>query len=378
MNNTVRVAFLGARHPHVFPRIDVLRGRPNVELLGFFEPDRQIAARLSERTGLKSLSDSELHGIDLAVVEGLDFQLPELAELAVRAGARAVLLEKPGAQNPQAFYSLADRLTSAGVIVELGYQLHYSDAVGWCREIVEFGVLGQLTASRFHGGCPVGAGAELWQSLAEDIGGIVYTEGSHMLEIVHDLFGAPEEVSASVRRLPPGEPVPALIHKPDLFSDSVPAEFTIGALQHEDIGMAMLEYPNQTVSVDFTAWEPTTWCAQWWIELYGTNGSLVAIPQPSELKLTLREPGGRFGPGETVLSAEDAGDARLNCYRRQLDSLLSRLGGDASADRCDLSQGRGVIRMLDAIYASAQERTWVSLSAAAPGAPDSLSNGDRR
>lgn len=368
MSTLLRAAIVGARHPHLFRRVELLSRHPRVTLLGFHEPDAEIADELSRRTGLPALDAADLAGLDLAVIEGLDPQLPGLADLALRAGARGVLLEKPGADQPAAFYELAARLEAAGTVVELGYQLHYADAAGWCREIVREGILGQLTASRFHGGVPVGAGAELWQSIPEDLGGLVYTSGCHLLEWVYDLFGLPEQVSASIRRLPAGEPVPALVYKPDLFSGPVDADVRIGDLLHEDVGSALLEYPGQTVTVDFTAWEPTTWCAQWWVELYGTNGSVVAVPHPSELRLTLREPRGRFPAGETVLRSDGLpeGAGMADAYTRQLESLIARLLGDQPAtpspDSCGLDHGVGVMRLLEAIYDSSRRRAWTAVA----------------
>lgn len=361
MTSVLRAAILGTRHPHVFPRIDLLRERDDVELLGFIEDDDEIAERLTARTGLTRLVQGDLGEIDLAVVEGLDPQVVDLTRLALDRGARGILLEKPGAHSPETFFELAEALAAAGTVVEIGYELHYAPAVDWCRELVGQGVLGQITSSRFHGGCPSGAGAELWQSIPEDLGGLVYTEGSHVLEIVHDLFGTPDQVSASVRRLPQQPPHEALVYKPDLFSAPEPGtQLSVGGLVHEDVAAAILEYPGQIVSVDLTAWEPTTWCTQWWIEIYGTNGSAVLVPQPSELRLHLRQPAGRFGAGETVLRApaDPARPGLLPTYARQLDSLVARVRAEPVETACGLGHAVGVMRILQAVYASARERAW--------------------
>jgi predicted dehydrogenase len=363
MTDRLRTAILGTRHPHVFPRIELLRHHAEVDLTGFVEPDDDIAGRLAHRTGLRRLSPDRVGALDLAIVEGLDPQIPELAELALSTRARGVLLEKPGAATPADCYAMAGRLAAAEMVVDVGYELHYSDVAGWCREIVGGGVLGQITGSRFHGGCPSGAGAELWQSIPDDLGGLVYTEGSHLLEIVYDLFGVPENISASVRRLPRGTPVSAFAYKPDLFSSPADgAELAIGTLVHEDIGTALLEYPTQTVMLDLTAWEPTPWCTQWWIECYGTNGSLVAVPEPAELRLTLRSAAGRFPAGETVLRTPPTpGRSGLaTSYARQLDSLIRRVKGQPADTRCGLGHAVGVMQMLEAIYRSARDRVWAA------------------
>ena len=381
--NTTTIAFLGVGHPHVFPRVELLRAMPDVAISGFFEPDRQTAHLFSERTGLtafgtpEALLDPAPH---IAIVNGLDPQVPGLAERAARAGVRGLLLEKPGAASPERFYALARELSRTGIQVEIGYELHYADSMALCRELVAEDVLGDITLARFHGGCPVGAGAELWQSIPEDPGGLVFTEGSHLLEIVVDLFGTPSRVGASVRRLPQGRPTPSIAYKADLFSPpSDDHTVAVGTLRHEDVGAALLDYPDKIVTVDVTAWEPTYWCTDWAIEVYGTNGVLHAVPDPAEVRLTLRAAAGRRQAGTTVVRgpAPRPGQRGLaEAYRRQLAALLARVAGaraggaggataraaGAAEDRgCDLEIGVGVMRIMEAMYRASNDRQWVSI-----------------
>ncbi|MGH3164683.1 MAG: Gfo/Idh/MocA family protein, partial [Trebonia sp.] len=358
----LNIAFLGVGHPHVFPRVRLLRAMPDIAISGFFEPDPQIASQFTERTGLPHFGTADAllaTKPDVVIVNALDPQVPDLAGQAARAGARGLLLEKPGAASPARFYELARELTRRGVVVEVGYELHYTDAVTVCREVLAGDMLGDITLARFHGGCPVGAGAELWQSIPEDPGGLVFTEGSHLLEIVVDLFGTPSRVGASVRRLPAGRPTPSIGYKADLFAAPTAGyEVAVGTLRHEDVGAALLEYPDKIVTVDLTAWEPTDWCTDWAMEIYGTNGVLHAVPAPAQTRLTLRRAAGRFAAGTTVLRAPDPppGESTLvGAYRRQLVSLLARVSsadgtagtaGIAGEHGCDLRIGVGVMRIM--------------------------------
>jgi predicted dehydrogenase len=359
-----RIAILGARHPHVFPRVDLLRATPGVSLIGFHERDAEIAGRFAELTGLERFDSASAllaRRPDGVIVDGLDPEVPRDARVAADAGARALLLEKPGAATPDEFLKLATELNAKGVEVEIGYELHYCDAVARCREIVG-GALGQITLARLHGGCPIGAGAELWQSIPEDLGGLVFTEGSHMLEIGVELLGVPEKIDAVVRRLPPGDPVQALVYKPDLFSPpDDEASFRVGTLAHEDVAAAILHYPDRLVTVDFTAWEPTYWCKQWAIEAYGTNGALQATIEPMEVHVTLRQATAGYPAGETILRApapRPGSRLLLDSYRRQLDRFVALASGDTSQPGCDLARGVDVMRIMQAIYeASAAGQT---------------------
>jgi len=117
------------------------------------------------------------------------------------------------------------------LIAELVYEMHYSEAMDFARKVIQEGVLGDVATVRSRGECPSGAGMDLWQSVPEDLGGIMQTEGCHTLENVLDLFGAPDRVVSSTRKLPPQPPHPVLGWIPDLFSGTVTTgEFGVGGL----------------------------------------------------------------------------------------------------------------------------------------------------
>lgn len=369
MNSQLNIAFLGVGHPHVFPRVQLLREMPGVAISGFFEPDAQVAERFAGETGLLRFDTAEAllsTCPQIAIVNGLDPQVPGLAKQAARAGVRGLLLEKPGAASPERFFELARDLIRRDIQVEIGYELHYADSMVLCRDLIAHGVLGEITLARFHGGCPVGAGAELWQSIPEDAGGLVFTEGSHLLEIVVDLFGTPARVGAIVRRLPAGKPTPSIAYKADLFSaPSADFAVAVGTLRHEDVAAAFFDYPDKIVTVDVTAWEPTYWCADWAVEIYGTNGVLHAVPDPAEVRLTLRAGVGQYPAGTTVARSPSPLPGQrtlLEAYRRQLASLIARVTGSASEHGCDLHIGVGVMQIMQAMYQASNERQWAALA----------------
>jgi predicted dehydrogenase len=372
----MNIAFLGVGHPHVFSRVELLRAMPDVAVLGFFEPDAEVAERFTRQTGVSRFETAGelLAGQpQIVIVNGLDPQVPGLALQAARAGTRGLLLEKPGAASPAEFFALARELDGRGIQVEMGYELHYADSMALCRDLIADGVLGEITLARFHGGCPVGAGAELWQSIPEDTGGLVFTEGSHLLEMVVDLFGTPARVGASVRRLPPGKPTPSIAYKADLFA-APDAGFpvAVGTLRHEDVAAAILDYPDKLVTVDVTAWEPTFWCADWAVEIYGTNGALHAVPDPAEVRLTLRAAAGPHPAGTTVVRAPSPlpGQRSLTeTYRRQLAALIARVSGAADGPACDLRIGIGVMQILQGIYQASGSGQWTGLDEGVPARP---------
>lgn len=364
-------AVAGIRHPHVFVRVAQLRARADVELLGFHERDAALAERFARETGLRRFASfDELLALrpDLLVSEALDTEMPDLA-LAAAPHVRALLLEKPGAPGLAEMERMVRGLAAHPVEVEVAYQLHHSPSIARMRELLASGALGQVTLARFNCGCPIGCGDELWQSVPGDLGGVVFTEGCHMLQLIVDALGVPSEVMGMVERLPAGTVVRSDVVKRDLFADPFPAdESAVGRLMYEDVGAALLRYPTLLATLDVTAWEASDWVHNWWLEFQGTNGTLKVRPVPPSLTLELRAAASGISAGRHEQSWPSPAGHELTlvpdpAYERQLDALLDRLRGDAPPSQASLLQARDVIRVLDAIYRSSARRAAVALPA---------------
>ncbi|KAJ5174195.1 oxidoreductase [Penicillium canariense] len=367
----LKIAFLGTRHPHVMYRFAILEKLRGFECAGFYEENGEIAAGLAERLPqlIRFSTPSALLDTnpDIVMIHALDPDVPRWARFAIDhpASFKGLFLEKPGAARPQDFYNLAHEIQQKRphLAVELGYELHYSESLRFARKVIRDGVLGDITTARFHGGCPSGAGMDLWQSIPEDLGGIMQTAGCHTLENVLDLFGAPDRVVSSIRKLPARPPHPVVGWIPDIFTGTVETgEFGVGTLLYEDVCSGILEYPDKTIVLDLTAWEPTEWCNEWAIDIYGTNGSLHAIPDFPVATLYLRTERGEFVAGETKMATEHPhGISNIpRCYREQLETLGSRvrevkLPPDGC---CDLRMNVDIFKTIEAFYKSAATRQW--------------------
>jgi predicted dehydrogenase len=364
------VAFLGIRHPHVFPRLSIAQNANDVVVRGFFEENEGIAARFEPETGLPSFSSAEellRTRPDLVIIEGLDTQVPTLAT-ASAPYARALLLEKPGAPDRRTMDQMVRELGRYDVEVEVGYQLHYSDGIELCREVLGSGALGQVTLARFHAGCPIGCGDELWQSVPGDLGGVMYTEGCHMLELIVNTLGMPESVCGTIKKLPKGSTITSDVVKEDLFSDiGNVKEVTVGNLMYEDVGAAILFYADKVATLDVTSWEATDWVQDWRMEYYGTNGTLTLTPAPPKFQLLLRTPRAGYGAGETTFSGSggprgpEVSLVPDAAYHRQLKGLMDRLRENQSASQRSLRTAQGVVHVLDAIYKSSRENMTLTL-----------------
>ena len=331
---TLKVAFLGARHPHVLPRLALCQAEDAVVVTGLYDNDKGITQTISQQYHVPAASNAEeLLGepnLDLVVVDGFDFENPAYVEKAA-GRSRMLLIEKPGAPNLDAMERMVDAIRAAGIHAQLGYMYSYSPVVKKTRELLHSGVLGPATLARFHAGAPVGCGAEIWQSLPQDMGGTFFTDGCHMLDLVVHLLGEPKRAYGSVLKLQNGPEVLADIYKADVFSGlGAQAPMKLGSLVHEDVAAAVLEYPTLLATFDVTSWEAHNWVEAWSMEFFGTDG-------------TLKETA--VGTGASLVADEN--------YRSEMADIFRRLRDNAPPDLTRLQEGLVVVRVVDAVYRSA-------------------------
>lgn len=352
-DSPVRVAYAGGGHPHVFSRIRLMANRPDVEVLGIFDPEPERAAGIAHRTGipvLVSLDELAAAHPQIVVAEALDHEMPAIGE-GLAGRAPILLVEKPGGPDLPATRRMLERLRAAGTEVEFGYQLHYTPGLDRVLDVLRSGALGQVTLARFHASTPIGCSMELWQSLPEDLGGLMFTEGCHMLELILTTLGTPSSVSGSIRRLPLGAAVTTTRYKRDLFSpEGETTELRVGTGVHEDVAVATLNYADLVAVLDLTGWEADDWVSRWTMEYYGTLGTLQVHLSPPAVRLHLERAGGGHEAGVTCWTP--APDAHPSPYEAQLDRLIRRARGERPEAGVTAELGLDVLRVLDAIYRS--------------------------
>lgn len=364
MSSRLTVAFLGLQHPHVFPRLALCLEAADVAVVGVYDRDPELARTVAEDHGVARVARAEdlfvAGPVDLVVIEGLDPENPGYVELAA-AHARAVLIEKPGAPTLAAMEAMVRTIRATGVQAQFGYMYSYSPVVERMRAIVAGGVLGPITLARFHAGAPVGGAAELWQSLPEDMGGVLYTDGCHMLAVLVDLLGAPESVTGRILKIADGAEIEADIFKADTLSGlGEPTMLRIGAQRHEDVGAGILVYPDKLATFDVTGWEAHNWVEAWSIEVFGANGTLRATLVPPSFRLWVRraapgyEPGWHEWTGSGAATGPGASLVVDENYRAEMDDVLARLRDGRELDPRHVERALEVVRIADAIYGSAR------------------------
>jgi predicted dehydrogenase len=363
MQSRLRVAIYGAQHPHVFPRIELIQGHPSADFIGLWEPDSVLRATYAGNFGFPmfdSADDLIAASPDLVIVEGLDHQNPEVVKRLAAAGCD-LLIEKPGANRLVDMESMVESVRGTRVHAQIGYMLEYSPALAYLRSVLDSGVLGDITLARFHASSPVGCAAELWQSLPDDEGGVTYTDGCHMVDIIHLLFGRPNGVQALVKRLESRASAQSQYYKRNVFAGLGSAqEFEIGSLMHEDCSATVFDYGDKLVTFDVTGWEARGWVEGWRIELYGTNGTIFAGLMPPWARVNVATARAGYDAGWHSFEGEaevlDPSQYTLvpdATYTRELHDLIDRLrSGDRS--QAGLERGLAVVQMLEAAFRSSR------------------------
>jgi predicted dehydrogenase len=293
---------------------------------------------------------------DLVIIEGHDPENPSYVREAL-GRTRMLLIEKPGAPNLAEMEALVKEIEQAGIHAQRGYMYNYSPIVHKVQEILSSGVLGHLTLARFHAGAPVGGAAEIWQSLPEDMGGVLYTDGCHMLALVVRLLGKPHTITGRILKIANGAEVIADIYKQDTLAGlGAETRLRLGAQLHEDAGAAILEYDHMLATFDVTGWEAHNWVEAWSMELFGTDGTLQVSLVPPGFKLWVRRPHENYDKGwhtwQGIDTAAGVGASLVvdENYSNEMADILKRLRGNAPANYTALREGLAVVSIADAIY----------------------------
>jgi predicted dehydrogenase len=244
-------------------------------------------------------------------------------------------VEKPLAASAGQAESLALRLRQRPTTNMVGFMTRYIDAFQKGREIVRSGCLGRLqrvTATIYVSQLFTrGTGWRYERKTAG--GGVLLSQGSHLLDLVTWYFGAVLCVNAEVH---------------SVYSEEV-----------EDFAHVMIECES-----GLRAWMDCSWSVrhkrtvQTTIEVLGDNGALAVTDE--DVRLWLDGPAGGLAAGWTIFTAPDLYrgvqfDVGGPQYTREDEAFVAALRDGAAAEP-DVMQALHVQRIVDAAYASANKR----------------------
>ena len=195
----IRVAVIGTGHGHAASKIKALRVLPEYELVGICRPDLDEPAEGDAFRGARWLSMDEVLGdktIELVAVESLPGRNLTYAQKCVRAD-KFVHLDKPPGADLVGLRTMLAEASERKRTVQLGYQWRYHPGMQAAIEAARKGWLGDVHRMRLSIDKPIGAAERL--ELAHFKGGVLFSEGCHLVDRVIDMFGKPDKITGNLR-----------------------------------------------------------------------------------------------------------------------------------------------------------------------------------
>lgn len=275
---------LGVDHSHAMDVLEVLLDSPDFEVVGVAEPDEAVrktfeAHPLLRRTKWVPAEDLLADPrVKMVAVESFVPRLLGLGRQVVDAGKHLHLDKAPGTSLPE-FKALLDEAQKRDLLVQLGYMFRYNPGFDFLRKAVAEGWLGDVYY--IHASMPTRMTPEKRVRSAHHPGGMMLELGSHLIDMIVLLLGAPQQVT------------PFLRHHAD--ADDALADNTL----------AVLQYPKAMVTVETSAMEPEAFPGRRF-KVCGTQGSFTLEPlEPPTGRLALAKAAGGYTAGDHEVPFED-------------------------------------------------------------------------
>ena len=274
----IRAAMVGTGHGHAASKIKALQSMPEYEFAGLCRPDPQDPAIGDIFTQVKALDYAAVlrdPTIEFIAVEGADAEQNLIwAQQAIDAG-KWVHLDKPPGANLSGLKKLLDDAAQRGRIVQMGYQWRYHAGMQAAMEAARQGWLGRVY--RFRASIDKPIDADERKHLAKYRGGMMFSEGCHLIDRATALLGKPTKVTGFIRH-----------HSP--IADGL-----------ADNSLVVLDYPNAVAEISLAGFDPLG-NQHRYVEILGTNGAAKAQPfAPVRLTVELKKAAGPYQAGLQTL-----------------------------------------------------------------------------
>ena len=269
-NERIRTAVIGTGHGHAASKIKALRVLPEYDFAGICRPD-------SDEPGEGGIPMDEVlndTSIEMVAVESLPGRNLTYAEKCIHAG-KFVHLDKPPGADFARLRALFAEAAERKRVVQLGYQWRYHPGMQAAIEAAKQGWLGTVHRVRLVIDKPIGA--EERKELARFRGGVMFSEGCHLVDRAVAMFGKPDKVTGFLRHESPLQ---------DGLADNT---------------LAIFEYPRTLVEITVASFQPNGGKYRK-LEIIGSNGVALVQPySPLRLMMDLKEPAGPYQAGEQLI-----------------------------------------------------------------------------
>jgi UDP-N-acetyl-2-amino-2-deoxyglucuronate dehydrogenase len=173
--------------------IEAIGANRGIEVVLVCDKVEAKAQAAAARLGVPYVTDyREIRGVDIAAVltpSGLHPQ--HAAEIAEYTDTSSVLCEKPLSLTLREAYELFARIDNAGKILLPVYQNRYNPLVAYTKNLIDSGHLGKI--HQFICNVLWNRNDDYfkndWHGTRELDGGVLYTQASHYVDMVHYFFG---------------------------------------------------------------------------------------------------------------------------------------------------------------------------------------------
>ncbi|MBK5295233.1 MAG: Gfo/Idh/MocA family oxidoreductase [Acidobacteriia bacterium] len=273
----IRIAFLGASHPHASAKVFITLKSPDWELVGVYEPDPAVMARYA-KAGVTALTRAQVLEDPTIPVVAVESDIPEHA-----AGAKAALeagkhihWEKQPAINMEEFRAAQEVAARKKLLYQIGYMWRHNPGINAALEAARAGWLGEIFFVR--GTMNTQLGADMRKAEARFKGGQMFDLAGHMIDPIVRLMGRPERVTPYLR-------------KGSRAQDSL-----------MDNTLAVFEWRRAMGTFSSASMQPRSNTHRT-LEFVGTEGTAVVRPiEPPSLHIDLNSASGPYKAGAQTLS----------------------------------------------------------------------------
>ncbi|HEY2415125.1 MAG TPA: Gfo/Idh/MocA family oxidoreductase [Pirellulaceae bacterium] len=197
----LKIGQIGVGHAHA-TKLSVYRESPDYEVVGIFEPDKELRERAKEQPAFRDvpfITEEQLlntAGLSAVLVETHVRDLLSTAQRCVDAG-KHIHLDKPAGNSLPMYRKLLDAAAKKNLLVQMGYMYRYSAAVVLLRQFLKDGWLGDVF--EVHTVMSKVVGDAERKNLAQFPGGIMFELGCHVIDLVVGVVGKPDKVNAFPR-----------------------------------------------------------------------------------------------------------------------------------------------------------------------------------
>lgn len=336
----IRIGLVGAGKMGI-SHCAILGAHPQVEMAAVCDSAMFVTSALKKHTPFETFKDYrrmiEEARLDAVLVATPSASHFEVASFALEKGLH-VFVEKPLCLDPGESRKLAELAATRRRANQVGYHNRFIGTFRETRRLVKAGALGEVyhvSGSAFGQVVIRPKSGSTWRSKKTEGGGCLHDYASHVVDLMDFVMGPPEQVLGA--------------HLRSVFSKDV-----------EDAVYATFRYPGGASGQLETNWSDTSHRKMsTTIQIYGTNGKIVADRQECRVYLRSRFEG--YDEGWTIRYITDLQEPvwyylRGEEYSAQLDSFIQAAQrGDADHENSFASAARtdGVI---EAIQRAAQGR----------------------